>query len=365
MPSALFSPLHIGAVELVNRLVVAPMCQYSAADGSATDWHLQHLAQLGYSGAGLVVVEATGVERRGRITHGCLGLYSDENEAALGRVLAAARRLAGPARFAIQLAHAGRKGSTLPPWQAGKPLRESQDPWTTVAPSALAFDEGWHVPMALTVEAIKAVTASFALAAQRAARLGFDVVELHSAHGYLIHEFLSPLSNHRSDQYGGSLENRMRFGLETLAAIRDVLPGSMALGMRISSTDWVEGGWTIDDSVEYVRAAQRIGVDYICASSGGNRTVRIPTAPGYQVQFAQKIRQATGVTTRAVGLITEPMQAEQILADGQADLIALARAFLDDPRWGWHAADRLGATVHCPPQYERVRIPEWLKTKNG
>ena len=364
MPSALFSPIRINTVELVNRLVVAPMCQYSAADGSATDWHLQHLAQLGYSGAGLIMVEATGVERRGRITHGCLGLYSEENEAALGRVLAAARRLAGPARFGIQLAHAGRKASTLPPWQGGKPLRESQDPWTTVAPSALAFDEGWHVPTALTVEGLKSITASFVLAAQRAARLGFDVIELHSAHGYLIHEFLSPLSNQRTDHYGGSLENRMRFGLETLAAIRGVLPESMALGMRISSTDWVEGGWSIDDSIEYVRAAQRIGVDYVCASSGGNRLVQVPNVPGYQVQFAQQIRQATGVITRAVGLITDPMQAEQILANGQADLIALARAFLDDPRWGWHAADRLGATVHCPLPYARVRIPDWLKIKN-
>jgi 2,4-dienoyl-CoA reductase-like NADH-dependent reductase (Old Yellow Enzyme family) len=363
MFTALFSPFEVGPISLTNRIVVAPMCQYSASDGSATDWHLQHWSQLGYSGAGLIIIEATAVERRGRITHGCLGLYSDEDEASLARVLTAARRIAGPAKFGIQLAHAGRKASVHLPWDGGDSLKPNEDPWLTIAPSAIPFKD-WHVPHALSIDEIKATTAQFVQAAQRALRLGLDVIELHSAHGYLIHQFLSPLSNHRTDQYGGSLENRMRFGLETLAALRAVIPANKALGMRISATDWVDGGWTLQDSIEYVRAAQRIGIDYICASSGGLvHDVKIPTTPGYQVSFAEAIRKATGVTTRAVGLITGAQQADDILTSGKADLIALARAILDDPRWGWHAADALGAKVYCPPQYERSRNAHWVQTK--
>ena len=356
MTSRLFEPIAIGDVHLPNRLVVAPMCQYSASDGSATDWHQQHLSQLAYSGAGLVVVEATAVERRGRITHACLGLYSDDNEAALERVLHAAQRLGGPTRFGIQLAHAGRKASTHRPWQGGAPLSAAEDPWQTVSSSATAFGEGWHVPRALTSNEIDATVGAFVQAAQRAVRIGFDVIEIHSAHGYLLHEFLSPLVNMRTDEYGGSLANRLRLPLRVIREVRGAVPHNVAVGLRISGTDWVEGGWDVAQSIEYVRGAQEAGIAYVCVSSGGIRAkVMVPAAPGYQVPLAHEIRQATGAVTRAVGLVTDPHQAEQILAEGSADMVALARAFLDDPRWGWHAADALGAKVHAPSQYQLSR----------
>ena len=365
MTSRLFEPIAIGEVELPNRLVVAPMCQYSASDGSATDWHLQHLSQLAYSGAGLVVVEATAVERRGRITHACLGLYSDDNEAALDRVLHAARRLGGPTRFGIQLAHAGRKASTHRPWQGGAPLGPAEDPWQTVSSSATPFAEGWHLPHALTSAEIDGAVGSFVQAAHRAVRLGFDVIEIHSAHGYLLHQFLSPLVNSRTDDYGGSLANRMRVPLRVIREVRGAVPRHVAVGLRISATDWVEGGWDIAQSIEYVRAARELGIAYVCVSSGGIRAkVTVPAAPGYQVPLAHDIRQATGVPTRAVGLVTEPRQAEQILASGSADMVALARAFLDDPRWGWRAADELGAKAHGPPQYQLARTEGWRRIRD-
>jgi 2,4-dienoyl-CoA reductase-like NADH-dependent reductase (Old Yellow Enzyme family) len=365
MTSRLFQPIALDQIELPNRLVVAPMCQYSADDGSATDWHLQHLSQLGYSGAGLVMVEATAIERRGRITHGCLGLYSDDNEAALKRVIDAARRLAGHARFGIQLAHAGRKASSSVPWLGGAALSANEDPWQTVSSSATAFGEGWHLPHALTAQEIQATIDAFVQAAQRAVRIGFDVIEVHSAHGYLLHQFLSPLANTRNDQYGGSLENRMRLPLEVIRAVRRAVPAHIAVGLRVSSTDWVEGGWDVAQTIEYVREAKKLGIAYVCASSGGIRAgVQVPLKPGYQVDFARQIRAATGVPTRAVGLITEPHQAEQILADGNADMIALARAFLDDPSWGWHAADVLSAKAHFPSQYFMARGESWRKWRD-
>ena len=365
MPSRLFEPIAIGEVELPNRLVVAPMCQYSASDGSATDWHLQHLSQLAYSGAGLVVVEATAVERRGRITHACLGLYSDENEATLERALHAARRLGGSTRFGIQLAHAGRKASTHRPWDGGAPLGSAEDPWQTVSSCATAFGDGWHVPHALTAGELDGIAAAFARAAQRAVRLGFEVIEIHSAHGYLLHEFLSPLVNTRTDDYGGPLANRLRFPLSVIRAVRTAVPRNVAVGLRISGTDWVEGGWDATQSIEYVRAAQELGIAYVCVSSGGIRAkVQIPAGPGYQVPLAREIRQGTGAVTRAVGLITDPRQAEQILAEGSADMIALARAFLDDPRWGWHAADVLGAKAHFPSPYHLVRSEGWRRIRD-
>jgi 2,4-dienoyl-CoA reductase-like NADH-dependent reductase (Old Yellow Enzyme family) len=365
MTSQLFTPFKLGPVELPNRIVVAPMCQYSADDGSATDWHLQHLTALGFSGAGLVMVEASGVERRGRITHGCLGIYSDDNEAALTRVIAAARRRAGPTRFGIQLAHAGRKASTHLPWSTkGGSLDAAEDPWPTVAPSAIPFDQGWQTPDALDEAGIATVTDAFVAAARRAARIGFEVVELHAAHGYLMHEFLSPISNRRDDGYGGSLANRMRLPLEIARAVRAALPAGIALGTRISGTDWFEGGWTIEESVILAAKLKEIGVDYICVSSGGNVAhARIPLGPGYQVPLAAKVRHGAGIATRAVGLISGAEQAEAIVAEGRADMVALARAFLDDPRWGWHAADRLGGKVHCPPQYLRARPPAWTPAR--
>lgn len=363
--SRLFEPIALGSVQLPNRIVVAPMCQYSALDGSATDWHVQHLSQLAYSGAGHVVVEATAVEARGRITHQCLGLYSDENEAALKRVITAARALAGPTKLGIQLAHAGRKASTRPPWQGGAPLGPDEWPWQTVSSSAQAFAEAWHVPRALSKVELADLVDVFVSATRRAVRLGFDVIELHCAHGYLMHEFLSPLANQRTDEYGGSLENRMRFPLEVVRALRAAIPASVPLGMRVSATDWVEGGWDISQTIAFVRAARDLGVEFVCASSGGIRSgVTLPIGPGYQLPLAEQIRSATGVTTRAVGLITQPRQAEQIVANGQADLIALARAFMDDPRWGWHAADMLGATAHFPQPYHLARSAGWRKLRD-
>jgi 2,4-dienoyl-CoA reductase-like NADH-dependent reductase (Old Yellow Enzyme family) len=365
MPS-LFDPLRLGSLELANRLVVAPMCQYSANDGSASDWHVQHLSQLGYSGAALVVVEATAVERRGRITHGCLGLYSEENENALRFVLASARRNAGSTRFGIQLAHAGRKGSAQRPWEGGASLMADEDSWQTISSSALRFATGWPAPKALLAAELDGVVEAFAAAAQRAVRIGFDVIELHCAHGYLLHEFLSPLANHRTDAYGGSLANRMRLPLAVIKAVRAAVPATIPLGLRVSATDWVEGGWDIEQSIALARAAGELGVQFVCASSGGIvADVTVPMTPGFQVTFAQQIKQATGLATRAVGLITQPTQAQRIIAAGQADMIALARAFLDDPRWGWHAADELEASVACPAPYRRARSADWRRLRDS
>ena len=361
MPSQLFSPLQLGPIALSNRIAVSPMCQYSADDGSATDWHIQHLASLGLSGAGLVIVEATGVEARGRISHGCLGLYSDANEAALAHVMAIARSFAGPARFGIQLAHAGRKASTHIPWaQRTGPLRAGENPWTTVAPSALPFDEGWHTPEALDEAGMRTVIEAFAAAARRAARIGFDVVELHGAHGYLVHEFLTPLVNKRTDSYGGSIENRMRFPLAIARALREALPAGVALGARITGTDWVEGGWTVDDAAIFAGELRKLGLVYVCVSSGaGVPKANIPLGAGYQVPLAATVKQRAAILTQAVGMISDFDQAEDIVASGKADMVALARGFLDDPRWGWHAADHLGGEAFCPPQYRRSRPPLW------
>lgn len=366
MSSQLFSPLKLGGIELPNRLVVAPMCQYSAQDGTVGEWHAQHLAQLGYSGAGFVVVEATGVERRGRISHGCVGLYNDDNEAALKNVLTTARRWAGPTKFGIQLAHAGRKASTRRPWEGGAALSIDEEPWQTISSSAIPFTDSWHTPRALTLAEIEPVIEAWAMAARRAVRIGFDAIEIHCAHGYLIHQFLSPLVNKRTDEYGGSLENRMRFPLAVIRAVRDATPASIPLGMRVSATDWVEGGWDIAQTIEFVNAAQSLGVEFVCASSGGAVSgVTVPVASGYQVRFAREIKRATGMLTRAVGLINGSRQAEDILRAGDADMIALARGFLDDPRWGWHAADELEASAHGPSQYALARSTGWKKYRDS
>ncbi len=357
----LFDPLALGPVELANRIVVAPMCQYSAQDGTATDWHLQHLMQLAISRAGLVVVEATAVEPEGRITQRCLGLYSDANEAAIARVLAAARQVAAAGtRFGIQLAHAGRKAACRTPWEGGKPLSQAEGAWTTIAPSAVPFVDGGPVPVELDAAGLARAKTAFRQGAQRAVRLGFDAIELHMAHGYLLHAFLSPLSNLREDGYGGSLHNRMRFPLEVAAAVRDVVPRGMALGARITGTDWADGGLTPADAVPVAAAVKAAGYDYVCVSGGGAVPhMQIPLGPGYQVPMAARVRAETGIATRAVGLIVEPAQADAIVSTGQADCVALARAFLDDPRWVWHAAERLGATIPFPPQYARVARAQW------
>jgi 2,4-dienoyl-CoA reductase-like NADH-dependent reductase (Old Yellow Enzyme family) len=356
----LFDPLKVGPLTLANRIVVSPMCQYSAQDGSATDWHLQHLMQFALARAGMVVVEATAVERAGRITHKCLGIYSDANEAALGRAVKAARGVAAPGTaFAIQLAHAGRKASVQAPFDGAQPLRAGENPWTTLAPSAIPFAEGWPTPQALDAAGMDAILASFLQAAERSVRIGFDAIELHAAHGYLLHQFLSPLANRRSDAFGGSLENRMRFPLQAAAAIRAVVPRSIALGARISGSDWADGGLGIDEAVAFARALRAHGYDYVCVSSGNVVASKIPFAPGFQVPLAEKVRAGSGLVTRAVGMIIKPTQAQEIVASGKADMVALARAFLDDPRWVWHAADRLGAAIAYPPQYARAAPQAW------
>jgi 2,4-dienoyl-CoA reductase-like NADH-dependent reductase (Old Yellow Enzyme family) len=359
MSSVLFSPIKLAGLELPNRVVVAPMCQYSADDGSATDWHMMHLGMLANSGASLVVVEATHVERQGRITHGCMGLYSDDNEAALGRVISAARRL-GTAKFGVQLAHAGRKASSQRPWEGAKALRQDQDPWPTFGPSPLPWGEGWHMPREATEADLERVRAAFVSSAQRALRIGFDEIELHMAHGYLMHSFLSPFSNKRTDRYGGSLENRLRFPLSVARAVRAVVPKEVPLGARVSAVDWREGGLTADDAVAIAKALKGEGIDFIGISSGGALAdIRTPGDLGYNVPVAARVKKEAGILTRVVGMIVTPEQAESILADGKADMVALARAFLDDPHWGWHAAKALGAEVDRPLQYLRVGPKLW------
>jgi NADPH2 dehydrogenase len=353
---ALFQPLALRDVALPNRIVISPMCQYSAIDGSATDWHLVNLGHLALSGPGLAFFEATHVSPEARITTRCLGLYSDENEAGIARVVRFLREHA-KSPIGIQLAHAGRKGSTLPPWEGGGPAHGAQA-WEPVAPSPLAYKPDWAVPRTLDAGGIRKVRDDFVAAAQRAQRIGIDVIELHFAHGYLAHQFLSPLSNVRDDHYGGSLENRMRFPLELFDAVRAVWPSEKPLGVRISATDYVEGGWTLDEAIVFVRALAARGCDFIDVSSGGLSPLqKIDPAPGYQVPFARTIRAESHVPVIAVGMITSPLQAENIVAAGDADMVALARGFLRHPRWTWDAADQLGAETYCPPQYLRGRKP--------
>ena len=357
--SALFSQFALAGLTLDNRIVVSPMCQYSADDGSATDWHMTHLGMLANSGAGLLVVEATHVEKIGRITHGCLGLYSDANESALKRVIGHCHRI-GAAKLGVQLAHAGRKASSQRPWEGGQSLKAGADPWETIAPSAAPFGPDWAVPRAMIEDDMVRVRESFVAAARRAERIGFDAVELHLAHGYLLHSFLSPISNKRTDVYGGSFENRLRFPLTVVQAVRAALPKSTPLGARITGSDWLDGGITPDDAVAMAKALKVAGLDYVCVSSGGiSSDARNPTTPGYNVPIAQRVRREAGISTRAVGLIASPKQAEAIIGEGDADMVALARAFLDEPHWAWHAARVLGAEVKRPLQYQRAAPALW------
>jgi 2,4-dienoyl-CoA reductase-like NADH-dependent reductase (Old Yellow Enzyme family) len=359
MTSALFSPIRLADLELANRIVVSPMCQYSADDGVATDWHFNHLGMLSNSGAALVVVEATGIERRGRITHGCLGLYSDDCEAALARMIAHCRRF-GAAKLGIQLAHAGRKASAQRPWEGGQPLKSGDDPWETIAPSAVAFGPNWPLPREMSASDMERVRDGFVAAAKRAVRAGIDAIELHGAHGYLLHSFLSPISNKRSDGYGGSQAGRMRFPLEVAAAVRAVMPKPMPLGARITGNDWVEGGLTPADAVVFAQALSGAGADFVCISSGGiSAEARPALVANMNVQFAEEVKRKSGVATRTVGLIATPKRAEAIVAEGKADMVALARAMLDNPHWGWHAAKVLGAEVARPIQYQRAAPNVW------
>jgi len=354
--SLLFTPFSLpsprGGLTLPNRIVVAPMCQYSAVNGLAADWHLMHWGNLLNSGAGLVTIEATAVLPEGRISPGCLGLWDDATEAAMADTLQRARRLAPATAVCIQLSHAGRKGSSAAPWHGGQLLSRSEGGWETFGPSALPHLPTEAPPTAMSLEYMAQVREAFVSAAQRAQRMGIDAIELHAAHGYLLHQFLSPLANQRTDAYGGSFENRIRFVMEVFTAVRATYLG--VLGLRLSATDWVEGGWDVEQSTELANRLKAAGCDFIHVSSGGvSPQQKIALGVGYQVPFARQIRAACGMATMAVGLITEPQQAEDVLQAGDADLVALARAFLYQPRWGWQAAAALGGTVAAKEAYWR------------
>lgn len=359
MSAQLFTPVQIGKRTLSNRITVAPMCQYSAVKGSMTDWHLMHLGSLAISGASMLVIEMTGVTPAGHITPHCVGLYSDANETAMQRVVDFVRSIS-PIVLGVQLAHAGRKGSVHRPWEGRDYLLPDQGAWQTQAPSAIPLAAGWPVPQAMTRADMQQLVQAFVQAAQRAARIGLDFIEIHSTHGYLLSEFLSPLSNRRDDEYGGSLENRMRFPLEVFRAVRSVFPAERAVGAKISGTDFVDGGWTPDDAVAYARVLKAEGCAYVTVSGGGVvLDAKVPVGPGYQVPFAERVKKETGITTGAVGMITDPQQAEAIIANGQADFVSLARAMLFNARWPQHAAVSLGVEAPYAPQYERAAPKAW------
>lgn len=356
MTSQLFTPLSVRSLTLRNRIVVSPMCQYSSVDGFATDWHLVHLGSRAVGGASLVITEATAVSAAGRISPHDLGIWKDEHVAMLSRVTEFVR--AQGAAAGIQLAHAGRKASVDAPWLGGRTLAEGEGGWRPIyAPSALAFSEHTPVPVEMSRADIARVVDDFRAAAVRSLQAGFQVIELHAAHGYLVHEFLSPLSNARTDEYGGSFANRSRLLLEIVDAVRVVWPDALPLFVRVSATDWAPGGWDIGETVELARVLGTRGVDVVDCSSGGNvHGARIPVGPGYQVPFAEQVRREAGIPTGAVGLITDAAQAEAIVADGRADLVVMARALLRDPYFPLRAARELGAELSWPRQYERARI---------
>lgn len=359
---ALFTPFRVGELALANRIVIAPMCQYSAENGEMNDWHLIHLGHLALSGAAALTIEATAVAPEGRVTYKDVGLWNDATQSAMGRVLDGVRRWSNMP-IGIQLAHAGRKASTDVPWKGGQQIPPSDARgWQTIAPSAVPFTEGQNTPQVLDRKDMNRIRDAFAAAARRAADLGLDFVQLHAAHGYLLDEFLSPFANRRDDDYGGCLEHRMRFPLEVFDAVRAAFPAGKPVSMRISGTDWTEGGWTIEDAVTFAKTLEARGCDAVHVSSGGLHPRQvIPVGPSYQVPLARAVKNAVGVPVVAVGLITAPEQAEAIVAGGDADFVALARTILYDPRWPWHAAATLGARVKAPPQYLRSQ-PRMLKT---
>ena len=352
MPSTLFSPLSLRSVTFQNRVTVSPMCQYSAENGVPGDWHMVHLGQFAQSGPGFIFVECTGVEPDGRITPQCTGLYDDTQQAAFSQILSFMRSV-GSARIGMQLGHSGRKGSTVPPWEGGG-LIEDEGVWETESASDIPYLPGWPAPRAMDDAALDRVKAAFVQAARRAERAGFDAVEVHVAHGYLLHQFLSPITNRRTDGYGGSPEARMRYPLEVFRAVRAAFPEDKPVLVRLSVTDWIDGGWDLPQSIEFCGQLKEAGCDMVDVSSGGlDQRQEITVGPGYQVGFAEAIRQETGIPTMAVGQITDPMQAETIVSTGQADMVALARGMLWDPRWVWRAAMALGEEIELPAPYAR------------
>lgn len=354
--SHLFEPLRLRSVELRHRIIVSPMCQYSCTDGLANDWHLVHLGSRAVGRAAAVITEASAVTPEGRISHKDMGIWSDSHVEPLRRIFSFIEQQGSVP--GMQLAHAGRKASTGEPWTGGKPLSLQEGGWTPIlGPSSLPFNEGYQVPHTLSGREITVIVEAFAAAARRAEAAGAKIIELHGAHGYLLHSFLSPLSNQRTDEYGGSFANRIRFVCEVITAVRKVWPERYPLFLRISATDWSEGGWTIEDSVALAQAVKPLGVDLVDCSSGGNvARAKIPVGPGYQVEFAQRVRHEADVPTGAVGMITSPAQADQIIRAGQADVVILARQFLRDPYWPLIAARELGQEIEWPPQYERARL---------
>jgi len=362
MTSALFSPLTLRGVTFENRIAVAPMCQYAAEDGVVGDWHLMHLGNLAVSGPGLLIIEATGVEARGRITPGCPGLWNDEQEEAFARVLHFNKQY-GNTKMGIQLGHAGRKASTRPPFDGGTPIAADEaGGWATVGPSATPFNEGWPIPKMMDETDMAEVKAAFVASTVRAARLGLDFVELHGAHGYLLSAFLSPLSNQRNDNYGGTLENRMRFPLEVTAAVREVWPENKPLCVRFNGTDWIEGAWAVEDSVVFAAKLKDIGCDIVHLSSGGNTADRPPVGPGfpgYQLPASEAIKAEVDIATMGVGYINEPEFAEEVIASGKADMVAMGRGMLYNPRFAWHAAEALSVEATYPPRYMRSEPKTW------
>lgn len=363
----LFEPLKLRELELSNRIVIPAMCQYSADNGNATDWHLIHLGSLALSGASLLILEATAVAQQGKITHGCLGLWSDENEAALGTVLKSVRRHSD-IKLGIQLSHSGRKGSAASPFNGRGALTADEGAWQTVGPSEKSFAEGWPPPKMMDRVDMLQLVEDYVMATKRADRLGIDLIELHAAHGYLLSQFLSPLANIRTDEYGGSLDNRMRYPLEVFRAVREAWPNHKPLGVRVNGTDWDPAGLGPDEAVAFSAALKAEGCDYIDVSSGGNVVTKVSTGPGYQVPFATKIKQETGICTMAVGMIKHPYQAEQIVVSELADLVAVGRAMLNNPHWAWWAAETLRVPINVNPQYARAATsdglppPSWTPT---
>ncbi len=350
MASALFSPITLRGLTLPNRTVVSPMCQYNSTDGTANDWHLMHIGNFALGGWGLIVTEMTNINAVGRISLKCAGLYSDENEKALKRVIDFAKQY-GPSKHGLQVGHAGRKGSTHPPAAGAKPLGKDEGAWETLGPSAIPYGEGWHVPRAMTTKDLKSTLDDYVAMVKRAERIGYDLLELHGGHGYLIHQFLSPLSNQRNDEYGGSAQKRMRYPLEVFAAVRQSWPKDKPLGIRVSAVDWVEGGTTIEETVAFAKELKAIGCDYMDVTSGQvDARQKIPFGPLFNVPFSERVRKDSGLATMSVGLITGAKEAEEVIASGKADMVALARGAMYDPRWPIHAAMELGAEPPFAPR---------------